>query len=65
MSQQDRPSTEEIARRFLLAKTNTVQALADELGIKRQSLHQRVKSFLERNPGFEERVLSEAREGAA
>lgn len=53
------PTIEEVARRWLDSKTNSIQALAESLGITRQTLNTRVKSFLESNPGFEDAYLKE------
>lgn len=62
----DETPIEDVARRYLEAKTNTVQALADELGISRQTLHKRVNEFLEAHPGFAERAaVSTEDKGAA
>lgn len=55
---------EDVARRFLQAKASTVQALADELGVSRQTLHKRVNEFLEANPAFAESQTAKGK-GAA
>ena len=44
---------EDVARLWLETKRNSMQALADRLGITRQALNAKVKKFLRENPEFE------------
>jgi len=56
MGETPTPSIEDIASRWLETKRNSVQALADSLGVTRQALNARVKKFLKDNPGFESQI---------
>lgn len=53
---------EVVVTRYLQAKANTVQALAEELGVSRQWLHAKVREFLREHPEF---TVRPATEGAA